>query len=150
MARSITSCTFIIRSISAAEIAGLVASTSQRHLPPGFKRTDHVLLGPDRSHANNTSIPGSCNPLRASAIIPTVGGSQRCASELRACVPVQRTPRQERRMRNMSRALWLGSLCIVGVILRGADPTGTVAGTVLDPSGRAIVGAQITVFAPAT
>src|SRR5215472_6274552 len=62
MARSITSCTFIIRSISAAEIAGLVASTSQRHLPPGFKRTDHVLLGPDRSHANNIAAFAPLTP----------------------------------------------------------------------------------------
>src|SRR5579872_2872147 len=76
IARRITSCTFIIRSISAAEIAGLVGSTSQHHPP---LRTDHVLIRPDRSHANNTRrIQGGfrgardqsgCRPLERSGVI---------------------------------------------------------------------------------
>lgn len=44
-------------------------------------------------------------------------------------------------------------LCALGVStgsIFGADPTGTIAGTVLDPSGAAVVGARITATALAT
>ena len=48
----ITSCTFIIRSISADEICplGITLQDSIR-----LERTFHVLLEPDNSNANNTS-----------------------------------------------------------------------------------------------
>src|SRR5712664_2532453 len=42
-------------------------------------------------------------------------------------------------------AAWLSTL-----FLFGADPTGTIAGTVLDPSGAAVVGAKVTAVAVAT
>src|SRR5260370_7849219 len=42
-------------------------------------------------------------------------------------------------------AFWLFTFSMFG-----ADPTGTIAGTVLDPSGAAVVGAKITVTALAT
>jgi hypothetical protein len=52
----ITSC-FIIRSSSAAEIAGLVSNL--KPLQPLFsKRTDTVLIQPDILRANNTTFAG--------------------------------------------------------------------------------------------
>ena len=48
---------------------------------------------------------------------------------------------------------WVFSLCALGISvvhLNGADPTGTIAGTVLDPSGAAVQGARITATALAT
>src|SRR5262244_2822367 len=54
IAFKITSCTFIIRSISADKTvcSGFTPSASHR-----VKRTNHVLIGPDKSHANNTGGP---------------------------------------------------------------------------------------------
>ena len=37
------------------------------------------------------------------------------------------------------------SLLLFAFSMLGADPTGTIAGTVLDPSGAAVVGAKVTV-----
>src|SRR5579883_1237353 len=48
----ITSCTFIIRSVSAAEICWLEISPTFQHRRCS-KRTHHVLLEADRSHATN-------------------------------------------------------------------------------------------------
>jgi hypothetical protein len=48
---------------------------------------------------------------------------------------------------------WVFLLCafwLLGVAAYGADPTGTIAGTVLDPSGAAVPGAKITATALAT
>src|SRR6266566_439527 len=42
------------------------------------------------------------------------------------------------------------SLLLLAFSMLGADPTGTIAGTVLDPSGAAVVGAKVTVTALAT
>src|SRR5439155_1788515 len=42
------------------------------------------------------------------------------------------------------------SLLLFAFSMLGADPTGTIAGTVLDPSGAAVVGAKVTVTALAT
>ena len=53
IAFKITSCTFIIRSISAAGTAGCCFSTLPAFQTAFSKRTDHVLIRPDRSHANN-------------------------------------------------------------------------------------------------
>ena len=36
------------------------------------------------------------------------------------------------------------------IVVYGADPTGTIAGTVLDPSGSAVPGAKVVVTATAT
>src|SRR5215208_1546142 len=57
MAFKITSCTFIIRSISADET---ICSALTPQGPIRVKRTDHVLIGPDRSHANNTTCSLYC------------------------------------------------------------------------------------------
>ena len=35
-------------------------------------------------------------------------------------------------------------------LLLAADPTGTIAGNITDPSGAAVVGVKVTVTAPAT
>src|SRR5690349_14393931 len=50
IAFNITSCTFIIRSISAN---GTACSGFTPQRPIRVKRTDHVLIAPDKSHANN-------------------------------------------------------------------------------------------------
>src|SRR6266849_1031565 len=42
------------------------------------------------------------------------------------------------------------SLLLLVFSMQGADPTGTIAGTALDPSGAAVVGAKVTVTALAT
>src|SRR5689334_6504741 len=61
MALKITSCTFIIRSHSAADIARLVSNL--KRLPPLFqKRTDTVLIQPDILRANDTPSVVSCRP----------------------------------------------------------------------------------------
>jgi hypothetical protein len=53
----------------------------------------------------------------------------------------------------MHNKYWLFSLCaflLLGLAAHAADPTGTIAGTVLDPSGAVVPGAKITATAPAT
>src|SRR5438874_7825085 len=52
MAFKITSCTFIIRSISADET---ICSGFTPQRPIRVKRTNHLLIGADRSHANNST-----------------------------------------------------------------------------------------------
>src|ERR1700745_355826 len=52
MAFKITSCSFIIRSSSAAEIAWLVSNPKRLH-PLFQKRTDTVLIQPDKYRAND-------------------------------------------------------------------------------------------------
>src|SRR5438270_7534249 len=42
------------------------------------------------------------------------------------------------------------AFCLSACNIFGADPTGTIAGTVLDPSGAAVVGAKVTATALAT
>src|SRR5690349_5431183 len=44
----------------------------------------------------------------------------------------------------------LSLFCVLGLRLYAADPTGTIAGTVLDPSGAAVPGASITATAATT
>ncbi|MBI1786066.1 MAG: TonB-dependent receptor [Acidobacteria bacterium] len=41
-------------------------------------------------------------------------------------------------------------LCFLCLSIQAADPTGSIAGTVVDPSGAALVGAKVTATAPAT
>src|ERR1700682_3572225 len=53
IALKITCCTFIIRSISAAGTCWFIPPA----LPAAFsKRTDHVLIRPDKSHATNIGV----------------------------------------------------------------------------------------------
>src|SRR5580692_11561130 len=55
IAFSNTSCTFIIRSISAAEYRW--ASSTPQPYPPPLLRTHHVLIRPDNSHTNDNRMP---------------------------------------------------------------------------------------------
>src|SRR6516164_3384311 len=57
IAFSITSCSFIIRSISRAGTPGSGSLTLASFLPPGLARTTHVLIRPDNSHANDNLTP---------------------------------------------------------------------------------------------
>src|ERR1700746_3756935 len=54
MAFKITSCIFIIRSISAAGICSSVLSTPNSFSHPLLKRTFHLLFAPDNSHATDS------------------------------------------------------------------------------------------------
>src|SRR5215467_14075380 len=54
MAFKITSWIFIIRSVSAAGICCSVSFTPPSFSHPLFKRTFHLLIEPDKSHAKNT------------------------------------------------------------------------------------------------
>jgi hypothetical protein len=58
MALKITSCSFIIRSSSAAEIA-CVRSNTKPSLAAFHKRTDAVLIQPDKYRANHICQFGS-------------------------------------------------------------------------------------------
>ena len=54
-------------------------------------------------------------------------------------------------MRNIRYSAGLSALLLLATMLaRAADPTGTIAGTVADQSGAAIVGAKVTAISPAT
>ena len=53
-------------------------------------------------------------------------------------------------MHNKAGGLLLCAFLLVGLAAYGADPTGTIAGAVLDPSGAAVPGAKITAIASAT
>src|SRR5215208_4303607 len=68
MAFKITSCTFIIRSISADET---ICSALTPQGPIRVKRTDHVLIGPDRSHANNRRRTAGLTPIFARRSVPS-------------------------------------------------------------------------------
>src|SRR6185437_15192335 len=45
---------------------------------------------------------------------------------------------------------YLAPLIVCCALLRAADPTGTIAGTILDPSGAAVANARVTATATAT
>ena len=66
IAFKITSCAFIIRSISAAGICCSMASTPFSFSHPRFKRTFHLLIEADNSHATDTAFVqvGNETPLR--------------------------------------------------------------------------------------
>jgi hypothetical protein len=54
-------------------------------------------------------------------------------------------------MRNIQYSAGLTSLLLlVAMLAAAADPTGTIAGTVADPSGAAVAGAKVTAINPAT
>src|SRR5215467_11679956 len=53
-------------------------------------------------------------------------------------------------MSRKCRVFGLGAFCLLRLAAYGADPAGTIAGTVLDPSGAAVPGAKITATALAT
>jgi hypothetical protein len=56
IAFKITSCSFIIRSASAAGICCSMASTSSSFSHPRLDRTFHLLIAADNSHATDTPL----------------------------------------------------------------------------------------------
>jgi chromosome segregation ATPase len=76
MAFKITSCSFIIRSDSAAEIASL-RSGSKRLRPAFQKRTDTVLIQPDISRANDTLTKLRLKVVRSDGILIELCETQR-------------------------------------------------------------------------
>src|ERR1700730_645932 len=67
IALKITCCTFIIRSTSAAVTCWFIPPA----LPTAFsKRTDHVLIRPDKSHATNSLIKDNCIAICLYATVP--------------------------------------------------------------------------------
>jgi hypothetical protein len=67
IAFKITSCIFIIRSISAAGICSSVLSTPPSFSHPLLKRTFHLLIAPDNSHATDSHAAQVLN--RSSGIV---------------------------------------------------------------------------------
>jgi hypothetical protein len=53
-----TSCSFIIRSISAAEYCRTLSTPQPSQSPKISDRTDHALIEPDRSHTSDSRSRG--------------------------------------------------------------------------------------------